>query len=477
MLVADRRWRPALCLALAALLAGNAAALGASVTVEADGEDAWAAAVRTVVEEAVPVLEKVAGFDCPAEEIKVTLAKDGSATFDLDARYAGDGSLLVCKQGKHRGFRGHVVVAALARAFTEKVTTLPWLQEALAYLLAYRALDELPQIQHDRTWLFEVLGEARGAAGQLDVWEPRPVEGGVVDPEIALAVGYLYAVSRTLGDDVFQQAMAGAVTGGKGAYPTLEAFVAALDEAAGKPTRAHFLNWALAVDAAGEEAQPEWTPGELYDPDGDLLLNFEEEQAGTDPENKDSDGDGRLDGEEVHDLGTDPSKKDPAPKVPLDGNVRKWLRLKKFKANDRPNDAKVDVKGAELISVAVCADEEAMYVLLEADAFEDPKITYNLGFDRDGDDVFDYYLSFRSSGHRWLVVTHGQKDLSWAEYRHDERIGLHVGETHAELRIPLDAMRLEPKFTLLAFTRAQVDGKNRTGDAIRDKVDLDRFRH
>src|SRR5207247_2287959 len=53
------------------------------------------------------------------------------------------------------------------------------------------------------------------------------------------------------------------------------------------------------------------TPGqEGGDPDNDGLSNLEEQSAGTDPRNADTDGDGLTDGQEVHNVHTNPSKAD-----------------------------------------------------------------------------------------------------------------------------------------------------------------------
>jgi hypothetical protein len=51
------------------------------------------------------------------------------------------------------------------------------------------------------------------------------------------------------------------------------------------------------------------TPWEELDDDSDGILNGEEEELGTDPDNSDSDGDGIPDGEEL-DAGTDPTNTD-----------------------------------------------------------------------------------------------------------------------------------------------------------------------
>jgi thrombospondin type 3 repeat protein len=45
--------------------------------------------------------------------------------------------------------------------------------------------------------------------------------------------------------------------------------------------------------------------------DGDGLTNLEEFQNGTDPHNRDTDGDGYLDGDEVHNRHTDPTRAGP----------------------------------------------------------------------------------------------------------------------------------------------------------------------
>src|SRR5690606_23301622 len=112
------------------------------------------------------------------------------------------------KSGKRAGgFLSTQVVVALAKLWSEKVTKEAWLREALAYLYAYHALKEAQQIYHHRTFLFEVFPDAAHAKGVvLAEWEPGPVKGTMADPEIALAFAYLYAVDRTLGEDVLRTA-------------------------------------------------------------------------------------------------------------------------------------------------------------------------------------------------------------------------------------------------------------------------------
>lgn len=61
-----------------------------------------------------------------------------------------------------------------------------------------------------------------------------------------------------------------------------------------------------AAELAPEERDSIPTGGAL-DPDGDLLTNDQELNAGTDPNNPDTDGDGLTDGEELRTHGTDPN--------------------------------------------------------------------------------------------------------------------------------------------------------------------------
>jgi len=456
--------------------AQNAGKKPAIVVQAPEGEEIWKGFVTGVIEAGLPALEKAAGFAFPEDALDVSFAKDGTATRDLDAVYTGEGRLLVRKTGKRKGVRGHAILTALAHAFSQRVTEDAWLQEVLAYLYTYHALEDLPQIYHPRTFLLEVLTDARKAKQVvLDKWEPGPVTGLTADPAIAVAFAYMYATDRTLGDAALKEAGAAIVADGD---PVGFAdFEAALAKAAGKPVRPYFLGWYHRKKKAGD-GEPAFKVQDLYDPDHDLLLNFEEKQAGTDPKKADTDDDGRLDGAEVFDLHSDPTAKDPRAKVPIDGNFRKWLRLKKFKSTDKKGDAKVKVAGADLVSYAITSDDTFLYVLVESDAMSNPKVVYNVAFDREGDRIFDVIFSFRSTRQRWFVDTHGQKDLSWAEYKNNRRMSLFVRGKQAEARIPLKALGIEGKVTVLVYTRAKgPDGKTKYADACaREKVDLDRWK-
>lgn len=71
---------------------------------------------------------------------------------------------------------------------------------------------------------------------------------------------------------------------------------------------------------APEETMPqEQTNPVVIDSDGDGLLDSEEMQLGTDPNNPDTDGDGLLDGEEVNTYKTDPKNPDTDGDTFLDG--------------------------------------------------------------------------------------------------------------------------------------------------------------
>ncbi|MHC4392236.1 MAG: hypothetical protein ACYS22_13105 [Planctomycetota bacterium] len=444
-----------------------------------DGEELWAQAVALVVKDILPQLEKTTGLSW-SSPVQIGFAEDGSKTRGLDALPQDDGTILVRKTGKRKGFRGTAVAVALAKGRIDKVISEPWLAETLAYVTTFNALREAHAVYHEQTFFGEVLSEARGAMGTLKGWAATTVDTprAMADPDIALAFGYMYLVDRNLGEGVIAGALAKAESLGT---VDLKGFINALSDGTGESCETHFIGWAVDTDAfeTEEDIPARWKKSDLFDRDKDMLLDSAEADAGTDPQNKDTDGDGRGDGEEVLIDGTDPMKKDRPRKVIIDGDAKEWLRLKKFKAQDIPDDAKdKTVKGGELKATAICRDKDYIYVMIEADAFEGALVSYNIGFDVGSDRVFDYLMTFRATGNKWVADTHGTKDLSWSEYKNDKRLDLAIQDNHAEVRIPRDMLRLPDEFTLLVYTRAKVDGKTIYVDACpREKVNLSRFEH
>lgn len=74
-----------------------------------------------------------------------------------------------------------------------------------------------------------------------------------------------------------------------------------------------------------EETSPPPPTSGVNDPDGDGLTNDQELNAGTDPNNADTDGDGLMDGEELTKYRTDPKNFDTDKDDLMDGEeVNKW---------------------------------------------------------------------------------------------------------------------------------------------------------
>ncbi|GIW72520.1 MAG: hypothetical protein KatS3mg102_2062 [Planctomycetota bacterium] len=450
------------------------------LTIAYEGEEhaRWAEVVAEYVREGLPRLERAAGFPYPYDQVAVRLDLQRLDTRGLDAAHLGEGRFAIAKQGKRGGMRGHQVWSALGHAFGARVSSEPWLQQALGYLYTFEALREAHWVYHAWTFRDEVIEDAI-KAGRIVCAEWRPageVAGLAADGPPAVGFAMLCCAEVELGAGKVREAAR--VLAERPAPGSVGEFIEALGSAAGKPARAYFVGWAF--ERAGEDPEPALGYEDFSDRDDDGLLAIEERRHGTDSANPDTDGDGRLDGEEVHDWQSDPLRADPPlGPVTFDGDPKEWLRLKKFKLVDKPGDSRSTERGTELRACALACDQRFLYLLVEADAMDNPKVKYNLALDPDGDGVWDWVVGLRSSRERWLGVTHNQKDWSWAEWRNDRTMALWVKDRWAEMRIPLAAMRglgERPVF-MLYTTVPGPDGATVYADScLRERFDMARWR-
>lgn len=460
-------------------------------------EKRWAESVKAVIEKGLPELEAAAGFAMRREPPEVRFAFGPGETEGYEAMLKPD-ALYVRKACARYGYHGHWVLYGLARAMTEEVVRPEWLRAGLAHLLIYQTLKKLPAVYDARTYRDEILDEMKKATDEapLDQWTPMPPGGAaaaappeqpVPVPQVAKAFGFLYLANAML-DGAVRKA-AGELHKGANAVGTRD-FIAAVGAAAGgKKVDEYFIGWGYA-DPTGSGPPPKLDRTDLLDSDDDGLLNFEETKYGTDKTKADTDGDGVSDGEEIE-AGTDPKVKDaPKSKVRIDGDGKEWMRLKKFTFQDKQGDAKEKITGADIRAVKVCADAKYMYLLIEVDSFDNLDVAYQFCFDT-GDDAIDansnvpeeqrkvvwnYIIGFRGDRMRWIVDTHNDKDLSWAEAKNHRRFALAIKEQTAELRLPLDLFELPPKFLMMAYTTAK-DGSLVTDGVARQMIELDMWRH
>lgn len=451
------------------------------VSYENDTYEPWGRVLAKVVTSHLPELVELAGRPYPDSAISIHMSDDLQETLGLDMAYLGDGRFAVLKKGKRGVFRAHAVLAALATVITREAAAEPWLQQALAHLLTFELLRKHPELYHAYTYRDEVVEDALLTdpfANTLTGWQAtKPMLGRLTQSEAAFGFAMLHLVQVHLGGDVVVQAMKQLAT--NESPVTVDELITQLDAITEKTNRGLFLKWAVTPTDADIEAARPWSLSDLEDKDDDGLLGFEEEQAGTNPAKADTDGDRRLDGEEVHDDQTNPLEADPpASAVRFDGKPDEWLRLKKFKITDRKGDTKHAVEGADLYSFAIFCDDQFLYLLLEADSFKNPRVTYNIAFDADHDKNWDAVLGFRGTRSRWLGETHNQNNFAWVEWKNNRRLSIAVSETFAEIRIPRDAVRLGEMPIVLVYSKAKnSEGRSLQVDTLlREKIDLARWR-
>ncbi|MCI0644472.1 MAG: protein kinase [Chloroflexi bacterium] len=132
---------------------------------------------------------------------------------------------------------------------------------------------------------------------------------------LCFVAGFLYLQRVLSGDET-------TATPGFGGFNSLTATALRATETA-----------AAATATAGTITSVAQTAAALGDQDSDGLNDSQEAAAGTDPRNRDTDGDGLLDGEEVLTWGTQPRNRDSDGDVLLDGDEVKVYRTNPVKAD------------------------------------------------------------------------------------------------------------------------------------------------
>jgi hypothetical protein len=145
------------------------------------------------------------------------------------------------------------------------------------------------------------------------------------------------------------------------------------------------------------------------------MANLIEKMAGTDPDNRDCDGDGLIDGGELL-AGTDPLDPDTdgigasdinKVNIVVDGYDDDWQRLRIApKLKDKVGDSRTKMIGTDLDSVSLALDRGNLYVIAKLANGEilDNQTQYYWGslLDVDLDNKEDFEIGFNTFGDSWL---------------------------------------------------------------------------
>jgi hypothetical protein len=164
------------------------------------------------------------------------------------------------------------------------------------------------------------------------------------------------------------------------------------------------------------------------DSDMDGLTDDEERTYGTNPNNRDTDDDERLDGEEVHGFRA----------IFIDGSKGDWDGMKPLWV-DEANDYKYKVPSSDLKSLTMSYDGGSLYFMIELhDGKPNPEDSYDIMFDLDSDQMPDYTFNCYPKGfvNAWNLTGIGQyvesnliENPAGAEISSDDVV---------ELKIPLN---------------------------------------
>jgi len=162
------------------------------------------------------------------------------------------------------------------------------------------------------------------------------------------------------------------------------------------------------------------------DSDRDGLTDDEEGVYGTDPNNRDSDGDGRFDGEEVHGYRT----------IFIDGARDDWDGIKPLWLDDQ-NDMQYKAPNSDLKSLTMSFDGENLYFMIQLyDGKPSSDDSYDLMFDLNSDQSHDYTFNCYPRGFvdRWDLTKGGDP----GDYL-ENPLGVEISSDDVlEVEIPLD---------------------------------------
>lgn len=364
----------------------------------ADDADQRARLLR-VVEVALPLIEREAGFALPEEEVRLEVySRRGPETagevgyFDHQARAlrveAGITDALLVHELAHLWFADRFAADFAGRG--------RWLIEGLAHWTTYRVALHAPALVDPATFhralveTFWVPGDpARdpplGWVPPVPVPMPRP-------PELEARMFAWYAKVYALFHAFEARAGEGAVrrlnqqSWHRGGQVEADAYLASMAFASGTPAAV----WRRWLEGGAPDVEGRTL---VEDRDQDGLSLGEERLFALDPARADTDADGWSDGVEVRVTGTDPTspRSGPAPGTPrADGSFADWPRGHRRLVGAPGTVRAGEPAAADLRDLRVHVDQHFLYLGLEtAGGFDREGYVWNVGLDLDGDDGFD----------------------------------------------------------------------------------------
>ncbi|MBI3726356.1 hypothetical protein HY251_20715 [bacterium] len=400
---------------------------------------------------ALPELERAAGFPYPRDfdvAIRVHAAKSdcGGEVGFYDSREK-------CIHA-WRGIASWLLVHELAHAwFLEKFSSERWIVEGLAHHAALRVLRSRPDLG-DEAWV------RKGFVASLDAGEDVPLSSW--SPPFPFPPGWSEADERKKNAFYGKAALffdLASAKLGEAALARANARVAAL---ASPVDAAAYQNALEKENASAASLVPGWirkgsyaeacSPRALRDDDGDGLTAAEEAALGTDPGKADTDGDGRLDGDEVFFYRSDPLTKDaPLPETSAE-------------VTDAEGDAKDGVLEADLLVVRARSDGVLLGLEVETKGgFEREDVFWSFSIDVDsGQD--EVILGFGRKHDPWIGRTKGDPDLSRVEWRGVSAFRVAIDGKRARVSVPIAALTSQSPKHLKIVAYSTIKGGAERGD-------------